>query len=94
MPKVPFVFGRFLFFSYFWPSSGTENNPLLDEWSRGVTRGLRGKPNKNAWSTRIYAQAHGERERVRGERGGKERVRQLNQVTAKIATRVPGLFLG
>lgn len=25
---------------------------------------------------------------------GKERVRQLNQVTAKIATRVPGLFLG
>lgn len=68
MPKVAFVFGRFFFlFSYFWPPSGTENNPLLDEWSRGVTRGLRGKPNKNAWSTRIYAQAHGERERGEGE---------------------------
>lgn len=63
----------FFLFSYFWPSSGTENNPLLDEWSRGVTRGLRGKPNKNAWSTRIYAQAHGERERwrERGEQEGK-----------------------
>lgn len=37
---------------------------------------------------------HTERERERWRERGKERVRQLNQVTAKIATRVPGLFLG